>query len=132
MIVLLHKVEAIDTVELLYLFNSFCAVRLFKPATSHAKRSSFYMVALDIQTEHPEVAKAICRWKRMWEVATFGSDDEYESQVREDSSCVQDILDDFGPELVLIGRSIWGIQARALSKAPFIAGGSGYPRAARQ
>lgn len=49
MIVLLHKVEAMDTVELLYQLNRFSTVRLFKPATSHAKRSSFYMVASDIQ-----------------------------------------------------------------------------------
>jgi 23S rRNA U2552 (ribose-2'-O)-methylase RlmE/FtsJ len=131
MIVLLHKVEAIDTVELLYQFDHFSTIRLFKPAPSHAKRSSFYMVASDIQTGHPEVATAIVRWKRMWEVATFGNDDDYEIQVRENSSRVQDILDAFGQELVRMGKDIWDIQARALSKAPFIAGGSGYPRAAR-
>lgn len=90
------------------------------------------MVGSDIRTEHPEVAKAISQWKRMWEVATFGSDDDYENQVRGNSSCVQDILDDFGPEVVLLGRNIWAIQAQALSKAPFIAEGSGYPRTARQ
>jgi 23S rRNA U2552 (ribose-2'-O)-methylase RlmE/FtsJ len=121
MIVLLHKVEAMDTVELLYRFNRFSTVRLFKPATSHTKRSSFYMVGSDIQTGHPEVAMAISRWKNLWKVATFGSDDEYETQVRESSLHVQDILDDFGPKLMHMGKDIWNIQARALLKAPFIA-----------
>lgn len=63
----------------------------------------------------------------MWEIATFGSDDDYENQVRDNSSRVQDILDDFGPKLVQMGRDVWDIQARALSKAPFITGGSSRP-----
>jgi hypothetical protein len=46
------------------------------------------------------MAMAISQWKRMWEVATFGSDDGHKSQSRENSSRAQDILDDFGPELV--------------------------------
>jgi 23S rRNA U2552 (ribose-2'-O)-methylase RlmE/FtsJ len=121
MIVLLHKVEAMDTVELLHRFNCFSTVRLFKPSKNHGKRSSFYMVATNIQSGHPEVAMAISQWKRMWEVATFGSADEYESQLRENSSRAQDILVDFGPELVRMGKDIWDIQARALSKAPFVA-----------
>ena len=121
MIVLLHKVEAMDTVELLHRFNHFSTVKLFKSSKSHAKRSSFYMVATDIQTGHPEVAIAISQWKRMWKVATFGSGDEYESQLLENSSRAQDILDDFGPELIRMGKDIWDIQARALSRAPFVA-----------
>lgn len=121
MIVLLHKVEAMDTIELLYRFNRFSVVKLFKSSKSHAKRSSFYMVATDIQTGHSEVAMAISQWKRMWEVATFGSGDEYESQLRENSSRAQDVLDDFGPELVRMGKKIWDTQARALFKAPFVA-----------
>jgi hypothetical protein len=124
MIVLLHKVEAMDTVELLYRFSRFSIVKLFKSSRSHTKRSSFYMVATDIQTGHPEVAMAISQWKRMWEVSTFGSGDECESRIRENSSRAQDIMDDFGPELVRMGKDIWDIQARALSKAPFVAKGS--------
>jgi 23S rRNA U2552 (ribose-2'-O)-methylase RlmE/FtsJ len=45
MIVLLHKIETMDTAELLHRFNRFFNVKLFKPTKSHAKRSSFYMVA---------------------------------------------------------------------------------------
>jgi hypothetical protein len=50
MVVLLHKLEAWDTVSLLYRFAKFSSVRFFKPKTGHAKRSSFYMVASDIKS----------------------------------------------------------------------------------
>jgi hypothetical protein len=131
MIVLLHKVEAMDTVQLLYRFNRFSLVKLLKSSKSHAKRSSFYMVATDIQTGHPDVAMAISQWKRMWEASTFGNGDKYESHIRENSSRARDILDAFGPELVRMGKDIWDIQARALSKAPFVARESVYLSAVR-
>jgi hypothetical protein len=50
MIVLLHKVEAVDTVSLLYMFSKFSSAKLFKPTKHHAKRSSFYMITTDIQS----------------------------------------------------------------------------------
>ena len=48
MMVLLHEVEAIDTIKLSYQFDRFSIVRLFELAPSHVERSSFYIVALDI------------------------------------------------------------------------------------
>ena len=36
-IILLHKLEAVDTVELLCQFNRFSAITLLKPAKCHAK-----------------------------------------------------------------------------------------------
>lgn len=62
--------------------------------------------------------------KRMWAVATFGYDENYGKQVRRGSSLAEKVLDDFGPELVRMGRKIWDIQAQALAKASFIAGSS--------
>ena len=41
MIVLLHKVEAPDTVSLLYTFSQFSSIKLFKHSKFHATRSSF-------------------------------------------------------------------------------------------
>jgi hypothetical protein len=64
-IILRHKREAVDTVELLCQFNRFSSVPLFKPAKCHAKRLSFYMVASNIQTEHPEMITAIQSWKHI-------------------------------------------------------------------
>jgi 23S rRNA U2552 (ribose-2'-O)-methylase RlmE/FtsJ len=123
-IILLHKLEAVDTVELLCQFNHFSSITLFKPAKCHAKRSSFYMVASNIQTEHPEAITAIHNWKHTWAVATFGGEEDYGEIVRRDNSQAERILDDFGSELVRLGRKIWDIQARALANAPFITGSS--------
>jgi 23S rRNA U2552 (ribose-2'-O)-methylase RlmE/FtsJ len=120
MVVLLHKVEATDTVSLLYRFNKFSSVKLFKPTRHHAKRSSFYMIATNIQSQHSEAVLAVERWKRLWKVATFGTDVEYEEELRTECLDAEEVLGEFGRELVRLGREIWGIQAKALEKAPFI------------
>jgi len=78
MVVLLHKVEAPNTVALLHTFNKFSSIKLFKPAIHHAKRSSFYMVATDYRSQHCEALLAVERWRRQWKAATFGTDGEYE------------------------------------------------------
>lgn len=49
MVVLLHKVESWDSVQMLYTFRRFSRVRVFKPRVGHTKRSSFYMIAKDIR-----------------------------------------------------------------------------------
>jgi 23S rRNA U2552 (ribose-2'-O)-methylase RlmE/FtsJ len=120
MVVLLHKIEAADTVSLLYTFNKFSSVMLFKPTKHHAKRSSFYMIATDIQSQHFEAIQAVETWKRQWTVATFRTDEEYEEELRAMCLNAEEVLDEFGTELVRLGREVWGIQARALKKAPFI------------
>jgi 23S rRNA U2552 (ribose-2'-O)-methylase RlmE/FtsJ len=120
MVVLLHKVEAADTVSLLYTFNKFSSIKLFKPTRHHAKRSSFYMIATDIQSQHSEAVLAVERWKRQWKVATFGTDVDYKEELRADCLHADEVLGEFGSELVRLGREIWRIQARALEEAPFI------------
>ena len=120
MVVLLHKVEATETVSLLYKFSKFSSIKLFKPARHHAKRSSFYMIATNIQSQKREAVLAVERWKRQWKIATFGTDVEYEEELRAVCLNAEEVLEEFGRELVRLGREVWGIQARALEKAPFI------------
>ncbi|RYP03299.1 hypothetical protein DL765_010544 [Monosporascus sp. GIB2] len=122
MVVLLHKLEAWDTLSLLYCFSRFATVRTFKPLRGHAKRSSFYMVAADIRSQGPEALAAIAQWKALWTVATFGSDEEYVAALRESdgSTKVEDVLEKYGTEFVRLWRVVWDIQAKALEKAPFI------------
>ncbi|OCL14162.1 hypothetical protein AOQ84DRAFT_309391, partial [Glonium stellatum] len=120
MVVLLHKLEAIDTVSLLYSFNKFSSVKLFKPKKHHAKRSSFYMVATNIQSQHCEAVLAVEGLKRQWKVATFGTDVEYEEELRAACLNAEEVLEEFGIELVRLGREVWEIQANALERAPFI------------
>lgn len=63
MVVLLHKIDAWDTIQIVQQFHKFATVKLFKPTTGHAKRSSFYMVASNVESRHPAVSEAIGRWK---------------------------------------------------------------------
>ncbi|KAI1655124.1 hypothetical protein F4813DRAFT_368722 [Daldinia decipiens] len=120
MIVLLHKLEAWDTANILWRFYKFSTVKLLKPKSGHAKRSSFYMVATDVQSCHPQAVRAIDIWKATWKVATLGSDEEYLRMIWNGELGVEQLLDDFGLELIALGKEIWKVQADALAKAPFI------------
>ncbi|KAH8754539.1 hypothetical protein F5883DRAFT_184162 [Diaporthe sp. PMI_573] len=123
MIILLHKVENWVNVRLMYTFSKFSHVQLFKPGSGHAKRSSFYMVATDIRSEHPLAKKAVTEWKEQWKQATFTSDEEFSEAVSAASlqgrRDVDLVLNEFGPELIRLGRKVWKIQTEALEKAPF-------------
>ncbi|PYH46510.1 uncharacterized protein BP01DRAFT_337931 [Aspergillus saccharolyticus JOP 1030-1] len=120
MIVLLHRVESPDVVRLLYAFTAFASVRLYKHPRFHAMRSSFYMLATDIRNDSPEAAMAIRGWKKIWDVATFGTDDLYQQTLQEYSVDLDLVLNDFGPRLAILGKHVWGIQADALAKSPFV------------
>ena len=120
MIVLLHRLEAWHTVNLIWKFKKISSVQLFKPKKGHAKRSSFYMIATNVESQNPEAVEAVKRWKGIWRIATFGSDEEYRKINLGEDSSVETLLEDFGPELVKLGKAIWKIQANALAKAPFM------------
>lgn len=120
MIVLLHRVEVWDTVRLLHKFSRFSSIKLFKPTVGHAKRSSFYMVAKNVESMHSEAVLAIKGWRKTWETATFGTDDEYRKHLDESDLMVEEVLEHFGPELIRLGRPIWKVQAEALAMASFI------------
>lgn len=107
MIVLVHKVEAFHNVQLLYTFNKFASVRLFKPPRIHAKRSSFYMLATNVNVSSGEAAIAVERWKRMWNITTFGTDDMYHNALSEEESGAEMILNEFGSKFVMLGKNIW-------------------------
>ncbi len=59
MVVLLHKVEPWNTIRLLSKFKQCASVNLFKPTRAHAKRSSFYMVATQVESRCPQAVEAI-------------------------------------------------------------------------
>ncbi|KAL6230646.1 hypothetical protein BDW75DRAFT_248535 [Aspergillus navahoensis] len=123
MIALLHKIEAPDTVQLLYEFERFSTVRVYKHAWYHAKRSSFYILASDVRTDSREAREVVERWKRVWRAAMLdvdGNDEIFGQIVEEGAPKAEDILERFGERLVSLGRRLWGIQASALEKAPFM------------
>ncbi|KAK4998899.1 hypothetical protein LTR66_001960 [Elasticomyces elasticus] len=120
MIVLLHKLEAWDTVRLLNQFNEFSSVRLFRPTKAHSKRSSFYMVATQINRRCLQAMTAIEEWKQMWKIATLGTDQDLMEALRTSEADVEDVLKKFGPDLISMGRRVGDIQAKALARAPFM------------
>lgn len=119
-VILLHKLDAWDTVLLLYTFSKFSSLQLFKPMKKHAMRSSFYVVAERIQTESAHFRAAVANWKEEWCTATFGNDVEYQKSRRRCDGAVDDVLLNFGAELIQLGQSVWKIQSDALRRASFV------------
>jgi hypothetical protein len=119
LIMLLHKMDAWDTVELLYEFSHFSTIQVFKPKKKHAIRSSFYLIAKDVKPDSDAAQAAIGRWKMAWSRATFGSEAGTDDRVMVDCHHVERVLDQFGSKLVELGLPLWDIQAEALSKMDF-------------
>ena len=118
-VALLHKVDAWDTVVLLYTLSKFSSLRLFKPEKKHAIRSSFYVVAEQIQPQSVDALHAVATWRNEWYIATSGTDAEYRQNRIGSYGNVHEVSD-FGTQLIRLGEPIWGIQSAALSKASFI------------
>lgn len=121
MVVLLHRLEGWTTVNLVAAFRGFARIHLYKPTRSHTTRSSFYMVAADVQSRHADAVAAVQLWKERWRVATFGSDDEYarSQALGQEEPAVEALLASLGPSLVEWGRDVWRKQAEALARMPW-------------
>jgi len=124
MVVLLHKVEMWSTVCVLRTFSRFARVRLYKPKRKWATRSSFYMIATDIQSRHESALAAVESYKLHWRVATFGTEEECQEfrlqKTRKEE--VERTLEEFGTQLIRHGTAIWETQAKALENAPYVRG----------
>jgi 23S rRNA U2552 (ribose-2'-O)-methylase RlmE/FtsJ len=124
-VMLLHKIDSFPTALILYTFSKFAEVTAFKPARKHGSRSSFYMVAKNVQPYHTAALSAIDDWKDSWWMATFGGE-EGTGKVKEDppESLVRRMLEEFGDRLIEMGRPIWRIQADNLSRTEYAGDGS--------
>jgi len=120
MIVLFHKLGYWDTVCYLRRFAKFSSVQLYKPTEGHTQRSSFYMVATDVKCQDPEAILAIEDWKALWRAATFGTEKDFAEALREGEPSAEELLEEFGSELVKHGKKVWETQANALAQASYI------------
>ncbi|TQV90206.1 FtsJ-like methyltransferase family protein [Cordyceps javanica] len=136
MIVLLKKVESWDTVCFIHRFNKFSSIKLYKPECGHKIRSSFYLVASNIQSQHPEALLAIAKWKSVWSAVTFGTEEKLANVINEGEPAPEILLEEFGATLIEQGSDIcfnlpsvvgvhgqfWGILSvcRFLVKSPLI------------
>jgi 23S rRNA U2552 (ribose-2'-O)-methylase RlmE/FtsJ len=117
LMMLLHKIEAWNTCTLLRTFEAFSSVAVFKPKMTHAQRSSFYLIAKNVQPKSEPAKEAVKSWKKTWYEKTFGDTSYAEYQSREE---INAFLAEFGPRLVELGNPIWETQARGLERAPYI------------
>lgn len=119
-VILLHKVDAWGNIILLKTFETFSKIKLHKAETSHATRSSFYLVARDVQPDKPEAVDAVKKWKADWWKTTFEGEHGTGVNLEEPNDQeVYDVLKIYGSRLVELGKPIWSTQWKALKKAPF-------------
>lgn len=121
LIMLLHKVDGWYSVDIIHAFDKFSKVQLFKPLKAHRMRSSFYLVAKQVQPQHLEALKMVQEWKQAWYDATFQSQESPIIEQRCPSKQeMSRIIEEFGPRLMELGHPIWAIQAGALKEASFM------------
>jgi 23S rRNA U2552 (ribose-2'-O)-methylase RlmE/FtsJ len=119
-VALLHRLDAWETVALLHSLSTFSTLELFKPKKKHAIKTSFYVVAKDVQSHCAALKIAVDSWKEEWRIATFGTDMEYAKNRRKYDGTVWNVLGSFGDQLVLLAEPIWGIQSNTPLHAPFM------------
>lgn len=130
-IILLHKVDVWDNMILLKTFEAFSRIQVYKSEKTHAGRSSFYLVAKNIQPGSPEGVEAVKNWKKVWWRATFAGDSSTGLDLDEpNDEEIKNVLDAYGPRLRQLGQPIWSIQLKAMKNAPFMRNGSDSGRSA--
>lgn len=119
-IILLHKVDVWDNMILLKTFETFSKVHVYKSEKTHAGRSSFYLVAKNVQPDHPLATEAVKDWKMVWWRATFAGESGTGLDVDEPGDEeIKNALEEYGPRLSQLGQPIWSIQFEAMNKAQF-------------
>ena len=128
MVVLLHKIDRWDTVLTIRTFDRVASIILFKPLAAHRSRSSFYLVAQNIQPDHEDALTGIQDWTKSWRDATFHnltSEDAFSGYRSEDvvfKNQVTEAMDEFGERLITLGETAWKIQKEAIEKSSWFKG----------
>lgn len=131
LVMLLHKIDCFSSAFILYTLSTFAKVEVFKPARKHNTRSSFYMVAKDVQPGSEAAKAALKKWKATWWKATFGDgtseDGPADPRAQTDEGELYKMLQEFGPTLMELGRPVWDVQAEALKRTEYAGDGSELP-----
>ncbi|RKF77597.1 putative s-adenosyl-l-methionine-dependent methyltransferase [Golovinomyces cichoracearum] len=115
-VVLLHKIDCWDSILTIRDFSDFSDIQLYKPPKAHKTRSSFYLIARNIDIEHEKAKRTLRFWRDQWWEATFGGEDGLGKKLHPSVGVVEELLDDFGEQFIRIARPIWRIQADGLSR----------------
>lgn len=74
-VILQHKLDSWTPARIIYAFSKFSNVEIFKPEKKHSTRSSFYMVAKNVNNVSSEFKDTLERFQNDWYEATFGGKD---------------------------------------------------------
>ena len=120
LIMLLHKIERFESMELLYTFSQFSDIEVFKPKKKHAIRSTFYLIARNVKPSAEAGRVAVAAWKKSWWNATFGGElGMGAARLQVDDEYAQGAIESFGLRLTTLARPVWRIQADGLSRSDF-------------
>ncbi|PSN58767.1 hypothetical protein BS50DRAFT_538316 [Corynespora cassiicola Philippines] len=122
-IALLHRTHKWRTFTLLRMFNKFSNIQLFKHERFHAEKSSFYLIAKNVQPQRQEAIDAMESFRQNWICGTFP--DTYERNEENDDGSNENVqfkLGDFGAQFCDLVRPIWEVQAAALENASWMKG----------
>ncbi|RKK95395.1 hypothetical protein BFJ71_g8418 [Fusarium oxysporum] len=119
MVILMHKLDSWRSFDLIHQFSKMATVKLYKHYRHHKIRSSFYLVAKNIQVDSAFAKEMVAMWKQRYKIATFGNDEEYAEMHRVTRETALVELEKFGEKYVAMGKKIWKTQADGLENAPF-------------
>ena len=123
MMILLHKIDRWDTVSTIRIFDRFASITLFKLLTAHKFRSSFYLVAKNIQSNNEDALKEIQDWTKSWKNATFHNStgenacSDYRSEDVILKQQVTKTMNEFDERLITLRENAWKIQKETIEKS---------------
>ncbi|KAL3470294.1 hypothetical protein BJX99DRAFT_267547 [Aspergillus californicus] len=128
LVLLLHKIEYWQTAQLFYVFSKFADIQVFKPTTSHGIKSSFYMVAKNINLDADVATSALSYWRDKWAYLTFHEFTDIQEprveKVEGDPDVVRELIETFGDQFLGLALPVWEAQFNALRASTWIMGNS--------
>ncbi|KAI9039333.1 uncharacterized protein KD926_009476 [Aspergillus affinis] len=124
LVLLLDRIDAWHTVCILHALSRFSEIQVYKHPEIHATKSSFYLVAKNVNLDHEDFKHAINNWRDLW--TYIGFEDTVDAQrmtwrcdkIDQEKNFKSD-FEQFGPRFLELARPVWKIQATAMRRASF-------------
>lgn len=116
LVMLMHQAYSPNSVRLLEAFDQFSTLSLVKHSVCHVKRTSFYLIAKNVITDHPRAQQLVKELRKSWRVytaLTFGVNFPDEPDEPEETS-MENIMESFGEKLIELAEPAWRLQTHAM------------------
>ena len=114
-LVSLRHLECWNTFATIYKFTKFSTVSLYKLTCHHAIRSGFFLLARNVQPEQEECKGWIEELKRAWYQMSFEGPHGFGEAVNAGEGLgVDEILNEWGEDFLVMGENVWSRQRDAL------------------